>query len=349
MKNLFVLFSILVFSGLIVTASAQTNHVVINEIDTNPPGDDTKYAVEWIELYNPTSSKVDISGWQIASTTGLKKTLVVPTGTFIESGKFLTFSYQSLWFTDTNDLVELKDKSGIAVDRTPLIADLKNDHTSWQRIYDGYDFDNVNDWKFVTATAGSSNGKMIVAEEKKDVSVSIMSDKSSYIFGETAVIQGQVSKQLFITSPYFHAEEIIVKISGPNFAKTISLHPDLNLNYKTTLNLQQVLGINKGDYSVSVSYGDATAQTSFSVNDKVVIDSVSEVGVLSLATDKTQYRPGETLLLTGSTTKVIPFEGLKFNIKDPNGKIIFTGSLYPTNGKFSTNVFLTTVNPVYGK
>ncbi|MFB5613148.1 MAG: hypothetical protein ACE5RL_07580, partial [Nitrosarchaeum sp.] len=100
---------------------------------------------------------------------------------------------------------------------------------------------------------------------------------------------------------------------------------------------------------VSVIYGGATSQTSFSVNDKVVIDSISEVGVLSLTTDKTQYLPGETLLLTGSTNKVIPFEGLKFNIKDPNGKIIFTGSLYPTNGKFSTNVFLTTVNPVYGK
>ncbi|MCI4432394.1 MAG: hypothetical protein JHC41_02125, partial [Nitrosopumilus sp.] len=51
----------------------------------------------------------------------------------------------------------------------------------------------------------------------------------------------------------------------------------------------------------------------------------------------------------GFTTKVIPLEGLKFNIKNPSGKIISTGSLYPTNGKFSTSVFLTTVNPAYGK
>ena len=121
------------------------------------------------------------------------------------------------------------------------------------------------------------------------------------------------------------------------------------MNYKTTLNLQQVLGINTGIYSVSVSYGGATSQTSFSVGDEIVTDVIKEDDTLSIATDKSQYLPGDTLSMTGFTTKVIPFEGLKFTIKNPTGKIIFTGSLYPTNGKFSTNVFLTTVNPAYGK
>ncbi|MEK6871153.1 MAG: hypothetical protein AABX09_06435, partial [Thermoproteota archaeon] len=139
------------------------------------------------------------------------------------------------------------------------------------------------------------------------------------------------------------------KISGPNYDKTISLYPDLNLNYKTSLNLQQVLGINNGIYSVSVSYGGATSQTSFSVGDEIIADNIKEDGTLSIATDKSKYLPGDTLLMTGFTTKVIPLEGLKFNIKNPSGKIISTGSLYPTNGKFSTSVFLTTVNPAYGK
>ena len=350
MKHIFILFSILFLSGLVITANAQsTNHVVINEIDINPPGDDTKSVIEWVELYNPTSSKVDIGGWQIASTTILKKTMIIPTGTFIEPGKFLIFSYQSLWFTDSNELVELKDKNSVVVDKTPLLSDMKNDFSSWQRIYDGYDLDNSDDWKFAISTAGSSNGKLIVAEEKEGVSVSVSSNKSSYLFGETATIQGNVSKQIFIVSPYFHADQILVKISGPNYDKTISLYPDLNLNYKTTLNLQQVLGINKGDYSVSVSYGGAITQTLFSVGDEIMAENIKEDGTLSLVTDKPQYFPGDTLLITGFTTKVIPFEGLKFNIKNPSGKIISTGSLYPTNGKFSTNVFLTTVNPVYGK
>lgn len=351
MKNIIILFSILLLSGLVVTANAQstTDHVVINEIDINPPGDDAKSVTEWIELYNPTSSKVDIGGWQIASTTILKKTMIIPTGIFIEPGKFLTFSYQSLWFTDTNELAELKDKNGVVVDKTPLLSDMKNDFSSWQRTSDGYDLDNNNDWKFAISTAGSSNGKLIVAEDKEGVSVSISSNKSSYLFGETATIQGNVSKQIFLVKPYFHADEILVKISGPNYDKTISLYPDLNLNYKTTLNLQKVLGINTGVYSVSVSYGGATSQTSFSIGDEIATDVIKEDSILSLATDKSQYLPGNTLSLTGFTTTVIPFEGLKFTIKDPNGKIISTGSLYPTNGKFSTNVFLTTVNPAYGQ
>src|SRR3989338_7581952 len=350
MKNIIVLFSILLFGGLVITANAQSaGHVVINEIDINPPGDDAKSVTEWIELYNPTSSKIDIGGWQIASTTILKKTMIMPVGTFIEPGKFLTFSYQSLWFTDTNELVELKDKTGVVVDRTPLLSDMKNDFSYWQRTSDGYDLDDVNDWKFAISTAGSSNGKLIVAQEKEGLSVSVSSDKSSYLFGETATIQGNVSKQIFIEKPYYHADEILVKISGPNYDKTISLYPDLNLNYKTTLNLQQVLGINKGVYSVLVSYGGATSQTSFSVGDGLVTYVIKEDSTLSLATDKSQYFPGDTLSLTGFTPTIIPFEGLKFTIKDPNGKIVSTGSLYPTNGKFTTNVFLTTVNPAYGK
>ncbi|HET9008507.1 MAG TPA: lamin tail domain-containing protein [Nitrosarchaeum sp.] len=350
MKNIIILFSILFLSGLAITANAQSaNHVVINEIDINPPGDDAKSVTEWIEIYNPTNSKIDIGGWQIASTTILKKTMTLPSGTFIEPGQFLTFSYQSLWFTDTNELVELKDKNGVVVDKTPLLSDMKNDFSSWQRTYDGYDLDSTSDWKFATSTAGSSNGKIVISEEKDDVTVSVSSNKSSYLFGDTAIIQGTVSKQVFIVKPYYHADEIIIKVSGPNYNKSISLYPDLNLNYKTTLNLQQVLGINEGDYTVLVTYGGATSQTSFSVGDEIVVEDIRDDGTLSITTDKSQYLPGETLRLTGSTTKVVPFEGLKFTIKNPSGKIISTGSLYPTNGQFSTSVFLNIVNPVYGK
>ena len=350
MKNILILFSILLLSGLIFPANAQSvNHVVINEIDINPPGDDSKSIAEWVELYNPTSSVVDIGGWQIASTTGLKKTLTIPTGTFIEPGKFLTFSYQSLWFTDNNEIVELKDKNGMILDKTPLFSDILNDFSSWQRTYDGYDTDSVSDWKFVTSTAGSSNGKLPSTVETQSVTVSISTDKSSYLFAEKAVIQGSVSKQVFIEKPTFHADQILIKISGPNFFKTISMYPDLTLNYKTTLDLQKVLGINKGPYNVSVNYGGATSQTSFTVDDKTIVNTIPEEGTFSITTGLSQYHPGDSVSITGTATKIIPYEGLKFSIRDPNGNIASTGTLYPTNSQFSTKIFLTTINPVYGK
>ena len=75
-RNIPLVFSILLFAGILVPAYAQTSdNVVINEVDINPPGDDSASISEWVELYNPTASEIDIGGWQIASTTILKKTM----------------------------------------------------------------------------------------------------------------------------------------------------------------------------------------------------------------------------------------------------------------------------------
>ena len=86
--------------GLCVPAYSQTpsEHIVINEIDTNPNGDDSLAVSEWVELYNPTDSDVDISGWKIASTTVLKKTFTIPDGTILSPDKFLIFTLLLLYF-----------------------------------------------------------------------------------------------------------------------------------------------------------------------------------------------------------------------------------------------------------
>ena len=186
-------------------ASAQSypDHVVINEVDLNPPGDDSVNVSEWVELYNPTNSKIDLSGWKIASTTVLKKTMTIPTGTFIDPGKFLKYSYQTVWFTDSNDSVELRDTSGNVIDKTPLFADIQNDFSSWQRIYDGFDTDSLSDWKFAKSNPGSTNGKEPVTNTTESVTITVFTDKSSYLFGQTAIISGQVSEEVVITKPFF--------------------------------------------------------------------------------------------------------------------------------------------------
>ena len=87
MNHILILLSAVLIAGISAPAYAQTisDHVVINEVDTNPFGDDSKSISEWVELYNPTDSDVDLSGWKIASTTVLKKTLTIPDGTIIGS------------------------------------------------------------------------------------------------------------------------------------------------------------------------------------------------------------------------------------------------------------------------
>ena len=348
-RNILLVFSMLLFAGILVPAYAQTSeNVVINEVDTNPPGDDSTTISEWIELYNPTDSEIDIGGWQIASTTVLKKTMTIPSNTVIEPGQFLTYSFQSVWFTDANESVELRDENNIIIDKTPAITDTQNDFTSWQRLYDGYDSDISDDWKFTTSTAGSSNGKLIQTQDTDNVTVSVSSERSSYLFGEVAVISGAVSEEVFIVKPFFQPQQIIISITGPNFHKIVTMYPDMDLLYETTLSLHKVLGINEGSYDVVVRYGDSVDQTSFSVGTEIIEREIKEKSDIEIFTDKSQYLPGDHVVITGFASEVIPFQGMAFTVTDADGKVISSGNLFPTNGKFSTKVYLTTISPIYG-
>ena len=326
------------------------DHVVINEIDINPPGDDSKSVSEWVELYNPTNEDIDVGGWQIASTTVLKKTFTIPVGTTISSNGFLAYSYQSVWFTDVSERVELRNSDGVVIDETPRITDVRNDFNSWQRDYDGLDSDSTSDWEFGISNAGSTNGKFAPKVEADVITVTLSTDRTSYIFDETAIISGEVSEQLFIEKPFFQTAQIKIKIFGPNgYEKNISLYPDLDLKYATDLSLQKVLGINEGVYYVAVQYGDALASTQFELGDEIIIAEEDIDTELSITTDKDSYIPGETAKIIANSNEIIPFEGMKFIVTNPSGKQVFDGTLYPnTVGEFSTSIFMTTVDPVYG-
>ena len=73
---IFALLAVVLIIGTITPVLAQTpntsSDIVINEVELNPPGTDSRSSSaassnvnEFIELYNPTDSTVDLSGWQI--------------------------------------------------------------------------------------------------------------------------------------------------------------------------------------------------------------------------------------------------------------------------------------------
>ena len=340
------------------------DHVVINEIDTNPPGSDSETISEWVELYNPTDKEIHVGGWKVASTSVLKKTFSISEGTTIKPQQFLKFQYQSVWFTDVGERVELRDDAGIVIDATPIITDLNNDFLSWQRVYDGFDTNSFDDWKFETSTAGSTNGKLVIEEEEERVSVTAIVDKPNYLFDETATISGTVSKQIFVEIPFFHQETIDVVISGPNYFKKLLLYPNLNLAFETSLKLQKILGINEGVYNVRVDYAGTTTETQFSVGDEIIEIEQKEAAILKITTDKESYIPGETATIFAETSEIIEFEGLTFEVINSNGIKIYQGTLFPNidikfavrgdeqsaypNAQFSTSIFMDTVSPSYG-
>ena len=181
------------------------------------------------------------------------------------------------------------------------------------------------------------------------VVVTVSSDKSSYLFDETAIISGTVSETIFIEKPYFHPEPISITISGPNFDHGVSLYPDYNLNYETTLDLVQVLGIGEGIYDVSVIYAGVVSETTFSVNSEVIEEIQEEtVSSLTVMADKSEYLPGQLVTITGVASEIILYESLQFTITNSIGDLIANGNLFTSDGQFETSIFLTTVNPNYG-
>lgn len=344
---LLVISSISLLSGSFASSAHGqiSQNVVINELDINPPGSDGRFAVEWVELYNPTDSAIDISGWEIASTTTSNKTLTLPTGTVIQSQDYLVFLHQSLWFSDTVESVELRDQNNTVIDKTPILSDIDNDFNSWQRVFDGFDLDSFSDWKFELTTYGGSNGEYVLPPDALYVTVS--TTEPSYTLGQTAVIQGTVSKLSYADRNSVTLESVNVIISGLDFERTTTTYPDSDLGYSATLNLQQTLRVNAGLYNVTAIYGDASATTQFLVNPADSGPLVMPEPVV-ITTDKSQYFPGETVSITGVVTGLAQHQGMTFRITDSNDDLVADGTLFPTDGEVLTSVFLSNIDPVYG-
>ena len=380
LKNplLFGLMAILLLGGTITPAISQNSPdfgIVINEIEINPRGSDAGIgnsesgissksvegysgSQEYVELYNPTSNEIEISGWKITPT-ATWKSYTIPDNTFIQAKSFLAFTHVNYWFKDFGDSVSLYDDVGNLVDETPLLIDKNDDSSSWQRITDGLDTNSSSDWELVRMTPKSTNGSITVTEETT-FSLFATVDNKNYVFGETVTISGNISDTLLTKNST--PEIVKVKIQGPNYFKNLALFPDRELTFSTSLMLQKVLGFNEGNYDVTVSYGDNTETLSFMIDSPSVSDSEDVfVETLEIFTDKPSYLPGETAILFAETNSSIEYGGLDYTVTNPNGQTIFEGTIFPNSEfstvfqagggqifPFSTQLFISGVDPVYG-
>jgi beta-lactamase superfamily II metal-dependent hydrolase len=78
------------------TQSGGETKVVFSEIYYDTVGTDS--VEEWIELYNNSSSTVDVGGWTITDNNGTGATYTIPTGTTIAAGTYLTIAANSTGF-----------------------------------------------------------------------------------------------------------------------------------------------------------------------------------------------------------------------------------------------------------
>ena len=331
LKNplLFGLMTILLLCGTITPGLAQSSPeiaiILINEVEINPTqSSDTR--PEFVELYNPTSQAIDVSGW-LLSPSATWKALKIPSGTIVEPKSFLTQSHVNFWFNNFGDTVSLYDTSGKLIDETPVLIDTAGDGHSWQRITDGLDTNSVSDWILKTMNPNSSNGEVIDIEESV-FTLTIQTDKNNYVFGESLIISGTVSERL--------SNEILrINIQGPEYYKNLALFPDMNLEFLTSLSAQKVYGFKQGTYEITTTYGDEIVKTNFELSDVIDESSKSDsVDELRIFTDSESYIVGEHVLLSAETNSSISTGGLEYTVTNPNGKIVFEGTIFQ-NSEFS--------------
>ena len=361
LKNPFVLglMAIILLAGTVTPVLSQSspgsNSIVINEVEINPAN-----GAEFVEIYNPTSESIDVSGWTITPSSSWKQYEIVQ-NTMIGPDSFMAFTHHSSWFKDFGDTISLSNSSGDLIDQTPLLADQDNDANTWQRNTDGLDTDSESDWRLKIMSPQSSNGKMIVTGETF-YSFTAETDKTEYKFGETLTIFGSTSETLYRDAHKSSPDIIKIKIQGPNYYDTLSLNLDRDLNFSTSLSIKHVLGFNAGNYNVDISYGDYSVETEFVIVEELEPASVEdESHNVEIFTEKESYMPGETVVIFANTDSSLEYAGLDYSVLDPNGTEISSGTIFPNSEfstvyqagagqiyPFSTQILIPDINPVYG-
>lgn len=144
------------------------NQILINEVELNPAGTDT--GTERVELYNPSNTGIDVSGWAISSAAGTTATVVINEGTTIPPKGYLIVGRDSQqWLDNTGESIDLRNDLGIVVDSVGPFSDQDNDESTWQRSPDGQD-----NWVFSPSnTLGSANfGSLVFDPESPSLDTS---------------------------------------------------------------------------------------------------------------------------------------------------------------------------------
>jgi len=128
-----------------------TTRVYVNEVEANPAGVDA--GNEWIEVYNPSTFDLDLTGWFVESTHGVANRLELPEGSWVPRMGYRSFTFPTQFLDNTNESVRLLDPTLTLQDASAVRSDGANDAKTWQRVPDG-----SADWQSRSATREDSNG-----------------------------------------------------------------------------------------------------------------------------------------------------------------------------------------------
>ena len=185
-----------------IKGSTSSQPIVINEINYNSP--DSPDPNDWVELYNPNNTSVNISGWYFedegGNFFGLPKNTVIPANGYLVLAEDLA-GFQTVYPDVSNvigsfgqdprgfglsgggELITLKNANGVLIDEVEY-----DDKSPWPTAPDGDgptlqlknpELNNTlaSSWKGTPATPGQNNGTT-TGPQNQTISFSTISDKN---------------------------------------------------------------------------------------------------------------------------------------------------------------------------
>ncbi len=199
--------------------------VVINELMYKPKQDEP----EWIELYNPTQSKINLKGWEVRDKTS--KTDLSDTSVFIDAGGYVVFSRDTLSsnylgnfktviinlpsLNNSGDRIVLLDSLGQTIDSLEYYADWGGGTgLSLERVSAAGETNNPENWGTSKGNYGGTPGRLnSISPKKFDLA-----------------IQTFDSDQKFIEYQHELKTFVIIKNKGSEDAKNVMLKIYLDKN-----------------------------------------------------------------------------------------------------------------------
>lgn len=185
------------------TETSNIDDIVINEVELNPRGSDV--GREWIELYNPSGSDVNVSGFEIR-TSFKSATMQLPPGTEIDANETYLVELDRQTLSNTAESLVLEDGSGEVIDRTPSLVDRSDDGRTWQRIPDGY-----SEWQFAAGTKEELNDP----DGQADAARSVRPDMAE-CQGTAGCAEGMVTRIV-------DGDTLYVKVNGTTYKIDLAL------------------------------------------------------------------------------------------------------------------------------
>jgi hypothetical protein len=188
--------------------------VVMNEIYSRG----TTENPDWIELYNPSSSQVDISGYKIydgGGYAGTKPKMVLPTGSVLNANGFIVIitddtTESGFGLSSNGEEVWLEDASGYVIDDVTFSS--MADTQSYSRIPDG----NSN-WQLTNyITKGFANAITSIDDENNSISDYQLNQNYPNPFNPTTTISFTIAATSDVTLKVFNVlgKEVATVVNG---------------------------------------------------------------------------------------------------------------------------------------